>query len=1041
MPAPSTPGDPLQRFALAVHRVSGACALALFVASSAPATNLVRNPGFETASPCPKDYTQIQRADPWRSPTRATPDFFHTCGKAAEVRVPTCGFSGPAGCFPRSGSGIAGFEAGQPTTSLADGSFQEYLHQKLAAPLAGNTTYQVELYVILADRSISATHNLGVHFSGNRITEKKEGPLYRPFHVRNPATRLLDDTQNWTLISGRYEAVGGEEWITIGSFGVTPLVGQMPTGVGSAYYYVDDVSVCTPPATPSFSIASELCPADPLLMLDSGTADETDYLVEVYRTDALGSDVVLEWLGCQAWVSGAFPGSLDLASFCPSGAFDEPGVYRVKLAVQNACTTFEEQVEWFTLRSASCCAFSADITPPGPIDACGGVTLTSTTAAGTAPFAYEWYGLSDPPVAVIDPQPPAITLPAPIEGTFRVQITDALGCVAQSPAVDVTLGDGLARLAAPRIACAGEPLVVDASGSVADDYVLEIHETDAVGSSTVLGGAWTSSIFTGSPGEIDLSALYPFAFEVGKVYRIELSVNGCAVGGDAVRYVVADCCGDCTPPPPGMVAWWPAEGDAQDRTPFANHGVATGGVTYPAGRVGSAFSVPSAGVVSVADDPSLDFGTGASGDFSIDLWFQNGLTFGFGSDAPFVRKRAASGYEFGYENDPGAASPVLYLVLQDAGGSTRLEAPIAPTLAGWHHVGVTVDRDDTEGAAFFFDGAAVDRLDPTSRPGDLSNTADLEIVPDSGSLGVAVDEIEVFERALREQEIEDIYLADGAGKCTERCSLPPVLSFCGGQSQRTATLRVCNDTGSPHAFDVKFLALEGGDGDLGIGCNTDGPIGFSPAQVTTAPVPAGDCVDVPTAIDAPASFSIPTPSETGCYLAQVTNVDTGDCSSCAGTVRQASLDTLCPSSSGGFSNVLQGGTTPVGFELQNPGATPMSVDYSIRPIAADGDPTDPHLRLQGQARIDEVTGSVEIPPGGSSAVSTDVCMDAFQGFGVETVVLLSDVDGDGLREPVDGRRLEPIPMPEPSGRAARVVGGAAVLLLMRRRRAARAGRA
>ena len=45
----------------------------------------------------------------------------------------------------------------------------------------------------------------------------------------------------------------------------------------------------------------------------------------------------------------------------------------------------------------------------------------------------------------------------------------------------------------------------------------------------------------------------------------------------------------CTPPPPGMVAWWPGEGNANDIR-GGNNGTPQGGVTFPAGEVGQAFS-------------------------------------------------------------------------------------------------------------------------------------------------------------------------------------------------------------------------------------------------------------------------------------------------------------------------------------------------------------------------------------------------------------------------------------------------------------------
>src|SRR5439155_7163718 len=45
----------------------------------------------------------------------------------------------------------------------------------------------------------------------------------------------------------------------------------------------------------------------------------------------------------------------------------------------------------------------------------------------------------------------------------------------------------------------------------------------------------------------------------------------------------------CVQPPPGMVAWWPGDGDARDLV-GTNHGSIVGNVTFEQGLVGQAFS-------------------------------------------------------------------------------------------------------------------------------------------------------------------------------------------------------------------------------------------------------------------------------------------------------------------------------------------------------------------------------------------------------------------------------------------------------------------
>src|SRR2546422_5675521 len=79
---------------------------------------------------------------------------------------------------------------------------------------------------------------------------------------------------------------------------------------------------------------------------------------------------------------------------------------------------------------------------------------------------------------------------------------------------------------------------------------------------------------------------------------------------------------NCLPPPPGMLGWWPGDGNPNDLVAGRN-GTLQGGATYAAGKVGQAFSFNGASWVEVPDDPTWTLDTN---DFTIDLWVNfNGL--------------------------------------------------------------------------------------------------------------------------------------------------------------------------------------------------------------------------------------------------------------------------------------------------------------------------------------------------------------------------------------------------------------------------------
>ncbi len=74
----------------------------------------------------------------------------------------------------------------------------------------------------------------------------------------------------------------------------------------------------------------------------------------------------------------------------------------------------------------------------------------------------------------------------------------------------------------------------------------------------------------------------------------------------------------CTPPPPNMISWWDAEGNAND-IQDGNDGTLQGGTAFAAGKVGQAFSLDGIDdVVAIGNPANLQFGTTLP--FSADAW-------------------------------------------------------------------------------------------------------------------------------------------------------------------------------------------------------------------------------------------------------------------------------------------------------------------------------------------------------------------------------------------------------------------------------------
>jgi hypothetical protein len=65
----------------------------------------------------------------------------------------------------------------------------------------------------------------------------------------------------------------------------------------------------------------------------------------------------------------------------------------------------------------------------------------------------------------------------------------------------------------------------------------------------------------------------------------------------------------CTPPPSGIVAWWPGDGNANDII-GGNNGTMEGTARFAPGKVGLAFSLNGAegvNAVNLGDVPAFDF--------------------------------------------------------------------------------------------------------------------------------------------------------------------------------------------------------------------------------------------------------------------------------------------------------------------------------------------------------------------------------------------------------------------------------------------------
>jgi hypothetical protein len=223
----------------------------------------------------------------------------------------------------------------------------------------------------------------------------------------------------------------------------------------------------------------------------------------------------------------------------------------------------------------------------------------------------------------------------------------------------------------------------------------------------------------------------------------------------------------CVPPPSGMVSWYPGDGNAND-IQGGNNGTLQNGATFAPGKVGQAFSFD--GVDDEVVVPhNANQNTGSQ--ITIDAWVSRN-TFGHGWS--IVNKRSSSnigGYTFETTHSPFAPDNGLQWVIMIGGTFRSLQTPAnVLTIGTFQHVAATYDGammriyvDGVEKANMAVSGAIDAVSDPLVIGRNVVNTFD-----DWNGL---IDEVELFNRALSQAEIQAIFDAGSAGKCKPAADL------------------------------------------------------------------------------------------------------------------------------------------------------------------------------------------------------------------------------------------------------------------------------
>ncbi|MBL8897023.1 MAG: LamG domain-containing protein [Planctomycetes bacterium] len=428
----------------------------------------------------------------------------------------------------------------------------------------------------------------------------------------------------------------------------------------------------------------------------------------------------------------------------------------------------------------------------------------------------------------------------------------------------------------------------------------------------------------------------------------------------------------------------------------APHGAHTGSPlpTPTAGKVEGALALNgSQNFVSVPHHGAIDIGTG---DFSIDAWIRLPASPSSGVQALVDKRVSTTGGIFGYSfflYTTSSGSTQLGLQLADGTFANYLSPALAFVPNTWHFVAVTVRR--SSGSSYFaFDGSYF--AFTAGHPGSLVNTASLSVGRNSAGFGTsgfvgAIDELELFRRALAPIELHGLWQAGAEGKCKESCFLPSVRGICHGSSSVIVTGSVCNATKDTQSYTLWFTGSPAGSG-----CNVQGPTSFTSDPTFLTSVPSMSCKKFSVTIQRPAQMT--QIGQLACYEMLVSSTS-GTSMLCSGKIKDAWwVD--CPALISGDAQILKvRQPASVGpLRIRNLGSAAATLPYRLTALDAFGAAEASVLSLNGLPPGTPASGTALFAPNGSADLDLTAEFVDWDGLRPFYVQIEADTDADGIYE-------------------------------------------
>ncbi|MEM9052760.1 MAG: OmpA family protein [Bacteroidota bacterium] len=209
--------------------------------------NLVPNWSFEKMMEEEdlRRYDEFNLTEGWYDPTSALSELFATETRSRYVKIPDNMYGTEV---PFDGDNYAGLHAYSYRARVP----RTYIGIPLKRKMEDNGLYCIKFKASLAERSLYAANNLGVILSNKRVEKKGETSIVRDDVLLTDKNDVVSTTDGWWEYCKRYNAAGGERYLTIGNFSTDERTSYETMSVSSeyekgpeaaAYYYIDAVEI------------------------------------------------------------------------------------------------------------------------------------------------------------------------------------------------------------------------------------------------------------------------------------------------------------------------------------------------------------------------------------------------------------------------------------------------------------------------------------------------------------------------------------------------------------------------------------------------------------------------------------------------------------------------------------------------------------------------------------------------------------------------------------------------------------------------------